>query len=701
MNNQPAVVVGQHNVPPPPHPLSVVLGAVAYNTVVVALGNRQYNANHVWQEVQRLVNTPQTLQKIRALVPEFVQSSGMRTELTQAFDVAVHVLANWTLVNIQQLLPFSREGVNGQGPQPNDWGRIAGQLTAGQATAHNAAQFVRCPGWDTIELVALAHSFNGNQRNMTAVQWAAIACRLQGGNRTTATALCFISLPSPPWTPGLKALLALAYQTAAHDLTATEYVAIAAALTGLRATDTNVKRFAAMTNYAAAERAALAASFEADQAGLPSDNWLLIADPLTAINATAANAEVFVRLVAWTRQERRLLAIAFQANPHGMSAAEWGALATALGPAHALTSKCTAFAGIPLWAAAEKTLLAATFQANGWGMDVLNWAATAATLTGARATAATAAVFASLAGWQAPQRVLLSAAYEANQQGMSPAEWDALARALTDGQATRDNAVAFASLAAWPNAQKIALAQAFNQHQQGMTAQQWAAVAAALNGVHRTAPIALNFINLPQWTAAERVVLAASFIVNQRHRTAAEWAALAVNLTAGRATTATATALLDIAGWNAGFEAALAQEFNTNQRGATAAAWAATATTYGGPPRVLRTLRHMAYLARGWPPTVNLNGVNFGLKALASAGPGLVYENGHYPHVTIHDLSLNDSPHQWHANAADYQVVLGGGPPNTYPHVGTQYQPFVGIGGNPAVPTAIAAALATAFWQAF
>ncbi|ELX08710.1 hypothetical protein Jab_2c07650 [Janthinobacterium sp. HH01] len=701
MNSQPAVAVAQPLVPPPPHPLSVLIGPAAYNTVLLNMHGKTYAVNDVLQQANRLPNPLVTQLKIRTLVPAFVQSSQNLAALTAAFDLAVPILGTWTTGSIQQLLVAARTG-NGANRQPGEWGLIAAELTAPLlATHHIAAQFIGCVQWATAELVLLAQSFNANQRTMNATQWAAIAGNLQGGNCTAATALEFVSLPPAPWTPGLRALVALAFQTAAQGLTAAEYAAIAAALTGGRGSDTNVRRFAAMPNYPAAQRAAMAASFEANQAGLSSEHWLLVAEPLTGGNATAASAEAFARLpLPWTRQERRALAVAFEANAYGMSAAEWAAVATALAPAHVDSLKCTTFLAIPVWAAAEKALLAAAFHANARGMTAVQWAAIAASLTGVRAISATAAIFASLAGWPAAERALLSAAYEANQQGMNVAEWATLAGALTDGRATRDNAVAFAGLAAWPNAEKIALAQAFNAHQYGMTALQWAAIAAALNGVHRTSAIALNFMNLPQWTAAERALLAASFIVNQRHRTAIQWAALAVNLTAGRATTATATAMLDIAGWNAVDEAALAQAYNANQHGDTAAAWVNVAATYAavGHARVLRTARHMAYLGRGWPTSITLNTVNFDLRALGGLGPGLVYEAGHFPHITIHDMALDMSPDQWRWGPRDYQVVRGAGAVQTYPYVGTLYKPFVG--SNPA-NDAPAQPLAQAFWQHF
>ena len=701
MNHQPAVVAAQPPVPPPPHLLSVLLGPVAYNAVVFHVQGKNYAVNDVLQQAQRLPNPHLNQLKIRALVPAFVQTSQNLAALTAAFDLAVPIIDNWTTGYIQQLLLAARNG-NGANRLPGEWGLIAAELTAPLlATDQIAAQFIRCPQWATAELVLLARSFNGAQLNMTATQWAAIASRLQGANCTAATALEFAGLPAAPWTAGLRAAVALAFQTAAQGLTAAEYAAIATALTGVRGSDTNVKRFAAMLNYPAAQRAAMAASFEADQSGLSSDHWLLIAAPLTGVNATAANAEAFARLpLPWTRQERGMLAAAFEANTYGMSAVEWAAVAAALAPDHVQSPKCTTLVAIPLWAAAEKALLAAAFRANARGLTAMQWAAIAASLTGVRAVAATAMSFASLAGWSAAERALLSAAYEANQQGMSAAEWGTLAGALTAGRATRDNAVAFAALAGWPNAEKLALAQAFNAQQYGMTAAQWAVIAAALNGIYRTSANALHFINLPQWVAAERALLAASFIANQRHRTAPQWAALAVNLTAAQATTATATAMLDIAGWNAANEAALAQAYNANQYGDTAAAWVNVAATYAamGHTRVLRTARHMAYLNRGWPTTVILNGANFNLRALGGLGPGLVYELGLYPHVTIHDMALNIAPGQWRWGAKDYQVVLGAGAGHTYPYVGDQYTPFVG--NNPA-NDAPAQVLANAFWQRF
>ncbi len=79
-------------------------------------------------------------------------------------------------------------------------------------------------------------------------------------------------------------------------------------------------------------------------------------------------------------------------------------------------------------------------------------------------------------------------------------------------------------------------------------------------------------------------------------------------------------------------------------------------------------------------------------------GPGLVYEAGHFPHITIHDMALNTTPGQWRLGARDYQVVLNAGAVHTYPYIGDQYNPFVG--SNPA-NDAPAQLLANAFWSQF
>jgi hypothetical protein len=117
----------------------------------------------------------------------------------------------------------------------------------------------------------------------------------------------------------------------------------------------------------------------------------------------------------------------------------------------------------------------------------------------------------------------------------------------------------------------------------------------------------------------------------------------------------------------------------------------------------LRTARYIAYRAVNWPAAIALNGVNYRLKALGSAGPGLVYElaapgAGAFPHVTIHDIITTRAPGTWKLQGQDYQVVLGPGAINTYPHQANAYQPFP---GNPAAPTAAATLLATAFWATF
>lgn len=117
--------------------------------------------------------------------------------------------------------------------------------------------------------------------------------------------------------------------------------------------------------------------------------------------------------------------------------------------------------------------------------------------------------------------------------------------------------------------------------------------------------------------------------------------------------------------------------------------------------RGVRYARQLAYATHHWPAAITLSGVNYNLRGLGGAEPGLAYSlrgPGHlptFPHITLHNLSIEHTRDGWRQHGYDYQIVLGGGAANTYPFENDRYSPFGN--NNPTVADPAAIALAAAF----